>query len=162
MVTQKHVLDRSTSRLDEVGVKVQMFCAKCEEFVDVYTTGKYVRCAESVRKYYKRPPKMEAPYGTKKQPFVEDNDDMVKSFAERIRRWDVEQKGCCAMCNGYVRMSRNGKRDQLYVVVTGKNKYLRGSFCWDCRSSLVRHNDKDWVEKANLLPVVTILEEDDS
>jgi len=154
MVTQKHVLDRSTSRLDEVGVKVQMFCAKCEEFVDVYTTGKYVRCAESVRKYYKRPPKVKAPYGTKSEPY---SDDVVMSFADRIRRWDMEQKGCCAMCNVYVRMSRNGKRDQLYVVVTGKNKYLRGSFCWDCRSALMRLRNKDWMAKAELLP-----EEDNS
>lgn len=139
-----HRMIRDDVVVDEDGVKIMMFCTACDAHVQFYSSGRSVRCVQALKEYHKKPGRKIVDEELVDVAEVTHTLEWMALCAER-------QKGCCYMCNEYIRKSRKGDGSrELYAVVVGKSKVLPNTYCYECRSALMRMLDADWGFKADM------------
>jgi hypothetical protein len=129
-----HSLNRDDVVVADDGVKILMWCDACDGYVKFYSRKGRVRCANALKSYYRKDKK-----GGSRMDVDDELVDVsvVYRTMDYVRLWDEQQAGHCLLCDSYVRMSRNGKRDNLHLVAVGPDAFVAGLFCWDCRTFLV-------------------------
>lgn len=126
-----HRMVRSSVKLD-ANEKLIMFCEHCDDFVHFYASGNKVRCAHALKSYYRK--------SASDVTHVDDESADVPTVLatnDFVELYDYLQAGHCALCESYVRLSRDGTRKNLFVVPVSGDNLVPGLFCWDCRTYLM-------------------------
>lgn len=119
-----------------------MFCTHCDDFVPFYSHNNKVRCANALKDYYRK--------SSVNTPTVDEEVDVseVLSTNQLSDLWDAQQAGHCALCDNYVRLSRDGTRKNLFLVPISSASFVPGLFCWDCRTYLLNRMSNAFDDKA--------------
>jgi hypothetical protein len=148
-----HKMSRKKVTVGNDGVSMLMWCDGCKDFVRFYSSGGRVRCASALRNYQNKGKSMDAEEDMIDVSVVNTTNDMVEL-------WSDEQKGHCRLCDEYQRKARNGP-NQLFMVAFHRDGYVRGLFCWSCRTYLMNKMNGDLDTKADWLLAEPLVSRDD-
>ena len=151
-----HRMERQSVKTVD-GDKLVMFCTHCDDFVEFYSHNNKVRCANALRSYYRK----SSDDSFAERTMAEEADvPHVLATNDLVARYDEEQAGHCALCETYVRLSRDGTRKNLFLVPITSESYVPGLFCWDCRTYLLNRLSGAFDSKAltllSMSPVSTL------